>query len=41
MSVWQYMAALDGYARANDPDGDKRLSGSEQDELWDWLKSKE
>lgn len=37
MSVFQYMAALDGYAAANDPEGDKRLSAGEKDELADWI----
>ena len=41
MSVWQYMAALDGYSRAHDPDCEDKLSPVEQDELWDWLQSKE
>ena len=38
MSVWQYMAAVEGYARANDPEAAKRLSGQERDELWEWVK---
>ena len=37
MSVWQYLAALDGYNRANDPDSDKKLSDKEQDELFEWI----
>lgn len=37
MSVWQYMAALDGYIDANTPDEDKGLSKQEADELADWL----
>lgn len=37
MSVFQYMAALDGFAEANDPEGDKRLSSTERDELADWI----
>jgi hypothetical protein len=38
MSIWQYMAALDGYMKANDPDADKKLTKSEEDELWEWIK---
>lgn len=38
MSVWQYMAAVEGYARANDPEAAKKLSAKERDELWDWVK---
>lgn len=37
MSVWQYLAALDGYIKANSSDDSKSLSKREQDELWDWL----
>ena len=37
MSVFQYMAALDGFAEANDPEGDKRLSATEHAELADWI----
>lgn len=34
MSLWQYMAALDGFAS----DGQDGLSDKEVDELWDWIK---
>lgn len=37
MSVWQYMAALDGYVAANTPEGERGLSKAEEDELADWL----
>jgi hypothetical protein len=37
MSVWQYLAAIDGYVAAHDPDADKRLTDKEEDELWDWI----
>ena len=37
MSIWQYLAALEGYNRANDPDSDKKLSDKEQDELFEWI----
>ena len=36
MSVWQFMAAFDGYVKANSKD-DGGLSDSEVDELADWL----
>jgi len=39
MSMWQYMAALDGYIKANTPDEPGKLSESEKDELWDWVKA--
>jgi hypothetical protein len=34
MSVWQFMAALDGYAKAHDPEAGKALSNTEKDDLW-------
>ena len=37
MSVWQYMAALDGYIAANSAEDDKSLSSKERDELADWM----
>lgn len=40
MSAWQFMAALEGFVSANDPDGDKTLSTGEADELWTWLQGK-
>lgn len=41
MSVWQYLAAVDGFIAANNPDAAKSLSASESDELFEWLESKE
>jgi hypothetical protein len=41
MSPWQFMAALEGFVSAHDPDGDKRLSDSEKDDLWQWLQGKD
>ncbi|MCB5201884.1 hypothetical protein LH464_05250 [Neorhizobium sp. T786] len=38
-SVFEYLAALDGFIEANDPDGDKKLNESEKDDLWEWLNS--
>lgn len=40
MSMWQFMAAVDGYIKANTPD-DGKMTEPEVDELWDWLQSKE
>lgn len=40
MSMWQYMAAVEGYIAANNPD-ENRMSGKEVDDMWDWLKSKQ
>ncbi|MNL52494.1 hypothetical protein D3C87_1756780 [compost metagenome] len=36
MTVWQFMAAVDGYVEANTPD-DGSLTTQEIDELWDWV----
>ncbi len=36
MSMWQFMAAVDGYVEANTAD-DGSLTTKEIDELWDWL----
>ncbi len=38
MSIWQFMAALDGYAQANNPSDGKSLSGSEMDAIWERVK---
>ncbi|WWT40012.1 hypothetical protein [Nostoc phage Nsp-JY10] len=37
LSIFEYLAALDGFIQAKDPEGDKKLSESEKDELWTWL----
>lgn len=39
LSIFEYLAALDGYAEANETDGDKKLSETEKDDLWDWLRN--
>jgi hypothetical protein len=39
-SVWKFLAAAEGFARANDPDAGKSLSASEADELWNWMQTK-
>jgi len=36
MSMWQFMAAVDGYVKANSTD-DAGLSQKEKDELWEWV----
>ena len=40
MSVFQFMAALDGYAQAHSPEDDKSLSGDEADDVWAWMQEK-
>jgi hypothetical protein len=40
MSVWQFVAACDGYAKGNDPNGNHDLSPAEADELWSWMQTK-
>lgn len=37
--MWQYMAAVDGYAKANAAD-DGKLSAQEVDDVWQWLQTK-
>lgn len=41
ISLWQYLAAVEGYAAAHDPEGNGKLSSQEEDDLWTWLQSKE
>jgi len=36
MSMWQWMAAAEGFIAANSPE-ETGLSPSEVDELWEWL----
>lgn len=36
MSMWQFMAALDGYIAANTPEDDG-LSVKEADDLFEWI----
>jgi len=38
MSMWQFMAAVDGWAQAHNPDDENTLSADEVDELWDMVK---
>ncbi len=36
MSVWEFMAAVDGYVEAHSTD-DSSLTTQEVDELWEWI----
>lgn len=38
MSMWQFMAALEGYAKAHDPKAKGKLNDSERDELWELVR---
>lgn len=40
MSVWQFMAAVDGYVKAHSQE-DGTLSEKEKDDVWEWLQSKD
>lgn len=40
MSMWQFMAAVDGYIKANSTDEPGKLDGSEVDDIWEWLQGK-
>lgn len=38
MSIWQYMAAVEGYAEANSSDkADNKLSEAEKNDLAEWM----
>lgn len=39
MSMWQFLAALDGYVKANSPD-DGKLTSAEVDDVWKWMQTK-
>lgn len=39
MSVWKFMAALEGFVKANTPKDNGKLSSAEKDELFDWISS--
>lgn len=39
-SLWKFMAAAEGFARANDPDAGKGLSAAEADDVWQWMQTK-
>lgn len=37
MSIWEYLAVVEGYRQAHDPDAGKELSSAEVDDLWDFI----
>ncbi len=37
MSMWQFMAALDGYVTAHSADDGKSLTKDEEDDLWEMI----
>ncbi|MDQ0996875.1 hypothetical protein QFZ34_002057 [Phyllobacterium ifriqiyense] len=37
MSMWQFLAALEGYIKANSPEDTGKLTESEKDEMADWI----
>lgn len=41
MSIWQYLAVVEGYQQASNPDAGSDLSSEEADALWDWLQTKD
>lgn len=41
MSPFQYMAVVEGWIAAHDPDDGKTLTGVETETLWQWLQESE
>jgi hypothetical protein len=41
MSMWQFMAAVDGWIKANTSDDKKTLSRTEVNDVWEYLKAKD
>ncbi|MFI0844434.1 hypothetical protein [Mesorhizobium sp. IMUNJ 23232] len=41
MSIWQFMAAWDGYVEANDPEAGARMSEAEAEDVWRWMQGKD
>lgn len=39
MSVFEYLAVLEGFQQANSPDEAGKLSEDEKDDLWAWLQA--
>lgn len=37
MSLFDYLASLDGFSAVNNPEADGKLTEGEKDELWEWL----
>lgn len=40
MSLWQFMSAVDGYVKANNPESAKELTADEEADLWAWMETK-
>lgn len=40
MSMWQFMAAAEGFVKANSPDKAGKMTSDEKDDLWEWMQSK-
>jgi hypothetical protein len=41
MSVWQFMAAVDGWIKANTSEDKKALSKNEVNDVWQYLQAKD
>lgn len=37
MSMWQFLAAVEGYAKVHNPDNAGKLSTEDQDVLWEMV----
>jgi len=40
MSMWEYMAALDGYAKVHCPKDDGSMSDEDRDVLWEMVQER-
>jgi hypothetical protein len=40
MTMWQFMAAVDGYIQANTSEDKKGMSKKEADDVWKWMQTK-
>lgn len=40
-SMWEFMAALDGYIAHHSSEEDGKLSAGDVDDVWAWMQSKE
>lgn len=38
MSIWQFSSAIEGYAKAHNPEEANKLSDAEADDLWEMVK---
>ena len=41
MSMWQFMAAVDGWIKANTSEDKKALSNAEVNDVWKYLQAKD